>query len=221
MYAELAEMWLRLAEDTRSALFASTPPQYQNEPSFTSAVQSAMVFALRPLLDRVETHLSACRRVVRESPSAVTAANTCDAVAQRLNEVNDPRPRAAHVEPDVVARRPILPTTHPKPCTFKGTLLARGTIYADESGSSVMLPMTSATAIQVESLAVPRAPGGRYKVVVSWPQAVEGYLQADDGPFALTRPVELAPGTVWAKEGRLRRGERRARPHGPRRPCQR
>ena len=80
----------------------------------------------------------------------------------------------------LLAVRPVLPTTRPTPCTFKGSLAARGLIYKDETGpSSVVLPTSPDTPIEVESLAVPRVAGGRYKVVVSWPQAVEGYFQAN------------------------------------------
>jgi hypothetical protein len=203
-YGEIAELWLRLEEDTRSALFAATPASYRDDPSLVSAVQGAAVYALRPLLDRVGSALRACEHVLSETPSA-PAAVTCAAVAARLKQADDPPASSAAQSVaaaiPVAPARPIVATTHPKPCTFKGTLFTRGAVYESESGSAVVLPIEHGTSIEVESLAVASAPGGRYRVVVSWPKAVVGYLDAKDGPFVLTRTVELEPGAVWAAEG--------------------
>jgi hypothetical protein len=166
-------------------------------------VQSATVYALRPLLDRVKTHLAACQRIAADDSGPPSgAAKTCAALALRLNNLDDPRGPGAPRDEPKIAVRPLVPTTRPTPCTFKGSLAARGAIYKDETGpSSVVLPTSPDTPIEVESLAVPRVAGGRYKVVVSWPKAVEGYFEAEDGLLTLTRGVEIAPGTVWAKEG--------------------
>ena len=201
VYGEIAEVWIQTAEDTRSALFAATPAPYRDDPSLMSAVQGATVYALRPLLRRVESYLAACERVLSESPSA-SAGRTCAAVTLRLKKADDPRgPSAAGEIAEAAPRRPILPTTRPKPCTFKGTLFTRGAVYESESGGSVVLPIERDAGIEVESLAVASAPGGRYKVAVSWPKAVEGYLQAEEGPLVLRRRVELGPDAVWAAEG--------------------
>jgi hypothetical protein len=211
-YAELAELWMRTEEDTRSALFAATPAEYRDNPLLVSALQGATVYALRPLLDRVESHLGACQHVLREIASSAPgssadAARICASVARRLEDASDPRGPSAMREVAATpalapaAPRPILPTTHPKPCTFKGTLLARGAVYASETGGAVVLALNPSSAIEVESLAVPTAPGGRYKVIVSWPIAAEGYLETEDGPFVLTRRVVLPSDATWAAEG--------------------
>jgi len=177
-----------------------------------SAVQGATVYALRPLLDRVESHLGACQRIVREvdspgSGARADAGTICANVAHRLEDASDPRGpsagRTTAATPPILspAPRSVLPTTHPKPCTFKGTLRTRGTVYASAMGGAVLLALDPSSAIEVDSLAVPTAPGGRYKVSVSWPTSAEGYLEAEDGPFVLTRPVDLPSDAIWAPEG--------------------
>jgi hypothetical protein len=204
-YGEIAELWLHLEEDTRSALFAATPTPYRDDPSLVGAVQGATVYALRPILERVESNLGACQRLAQEAPAAKDA---CAAIAARYARSSDPwmSARPERAEPAIApvampAAREAVPTTHPTPCTFAGTLLARGAVYDSPSGSNILLALDSGAAIDVDSLAVAVAPGGRYKVTVRWPRAVEGYLETKDAPFVLTRRVDIGADVVWATEG--------------------
>ncbi len=204
-YGEIAEVWLRVEEDTRAALFAATPAEYRDDPSLVGAVQGATVYALRPLLDRVGSNLAACERIANEPSAEGTPATACAAVNERYERSRDPWMRPAEAReaptPSASAPRPVLATTHPKPCTFKGTLLTRGAVYDRESGGSVLLSIEPGLPIEVESLAASSKAGGRYKVTVTWPKAVEGYLDAEDAPFVVTRAVEIGPDAVWAAEG--------------------
>ncbi|HEY2513011.1 MAG TPA: hypothetical protein VGI39_19220 [Polyangiaceae bacterium] len=204
VYAELADLWLRLDEDARTALFAAAPATFRDDPALVTSVDAASGYALQPLLDRIAGLLAACRRVAPADSGAFSDAITCASVARRFVAADDPRgPNAARVSQAVASTelRPIVPTTHPQPCTFKGTLAARGTVYADEAGSEVVLSVRRDDPIEVELLAVPKARGGRYKVSVSWPKQVEGYLQAEDAPLVLLRRVDQAKDRVWATEG--------------------
>lgn len=204
VYAELADLWLRLDEDARAALFAAAPDKFRDEPSFVSPLDAAAGYAFQPLLDRIATLLDACLRIAPADPIASGEGTTCASVALRFDAADDPRgANAARMSRALAAAEPraIVPTTHPQPCTFKGTLAARGTVYADEAGSDVVLSVRQGDSIEVDLLTVPKTRGGRYKVSVSWPKQVEGYLQAEDAPLVLTRRVDLAKDSVWAAEG--------------------
>jgi hypothetical protein len=198
IHAEVAELWLNVLEDSKRALLAAAPAEYRDDPVFLSATQGATSYALRALTARVADHLDWCARLGGRT--------TCIPVAQRFALATDPRP--AYEPPPApapaavaITDRPVLPTTRPKPCTFRGTLVTRGAVYAAETGGAVVLPVGESAPIEVDALDTPSRPGGRYKVKLAWPQVVEGYLAADEPPFVLTRQAALAAEIPWATQG--------------------
>jgi hypothetical protein len=198
IHAEVAELWLNVLEDSKRVLLAAAPADYRDDPVFLSATQGATSYALRALTARVADHLDWCARLGGRT--------TCIPVAQRFALATDPRPEAQPAPAPVATAvagvdRPVLPTTRPKPCTFRGTLVTRGAVYATETGGAVVLPVGESAPIEVEALDTPSRPGGRYKVKVAWPEAVEGYLAADEPPFVLTRQAAVATEIPWATQG--------------------
>ena len=190
LHSELADLWLRFEEDTRDALQALPPAPGGKESSLVSSLRSDVAGVVRPLDELVSVHLEACKRMA--TISGVTGgAAVCDSVAHRF---------MAQDAASAVSR-PVLPTSHPKPCTFKGTLFAHGTIYGTETGTTPLMAIGARGPIEVEALEPATRTGGRYKVTVSWPKPVEGYLEAQDPPFTLLRRVELVPTVAWAPEG--------------------
>ena len=219
VHAELAEMWLGVQSDIESALLAATPAKYRDEPSLVSMVQIGTTVALRPLRDRVAVHVDMCERIAHERAPNGSMAETCTKSSDRFLETLTAH---ATMPPETTPRfgtsldariagvpngstttteaHPIVPTTRPKPCTFKGTLVTRGTIYAEKTGSQAVLPILG-TPIEVDALDVPDQPGGRYKVSVIWPTVATGWLEAAEPPFVLTKQVELVPESAWVEPG--------------------
>jgi hypothetical protein len=200
VHAELADLWIGVLEDTRRVLFAAAPARYRSDPAFTGAVGSAASYALRGLVDRIEIHLLECARTAGDARASEGA---CAKVAARFADATDPtRPdgRGETAAAVASAPRPMIPTTRPSPCTFRGTLRARGAVYDSETGGAVLLPVSVDTPIEVESLQTPSRPGGRYKVTVRWPSATTGYLETAVPPLAIARHLDPADAT-WAALG--------------------
>jgi hypothetical protein len=196
LHAEVADLWLGVLVDTRRALLAAAPEAYRADPVFVSATQGAEAFALRKLAERIAANLDWCARLGGRT--------TCAQVNERYAMATDPRPV---VEGDVsssavaASERPVIPTSRPRPCTFRGTLVTRGAIYAGETGDALLLPLGASGPIEVEALDAPAQAGGRYKVSLTWPRVLDGYLAADEPPLVLTRQVVVEGNTAWASEG--------------------
>jgi hypothetical protein len=190
LHSEIADLWLRFEEDARDAIHALPIAPGGKESSLVSSLRSDVAGVIRPLDELVSIHLEACKRMATISGETGSAA-VCDSVAHRF---------MAQDAASSVAR-PVVPTTHPKPCTFKGTLFTHGTIYGTETGTTALMGIGARGPIEVEALQAATHAGGRYKVTVSWPKPVEGFLEAQDPPFTLLRRVELVPNVAWAPEG--------------------
>ncbi len=204
---ELAELWLGVQEDVEIALLAAAPTSYRDDPSLVSYVQLDIVEALRPLRDKVAGHLEKCRFLLRDFPGLGAAMRKCETAGQRLTETGLPHGAPSPTRDAGAGAamaggpRTIVPTTYPKPCAFAGSVLVRGAVFAEPTGGAPLQTFDGVTPIEVTSLEASDAPGGRYKVAVSWPYALEGYLESAEPPFVLKRQVDVVVTHVWLEKG--------------------